>query len=102
VSMSVLLQQSRLWITKDGRELRLEEMEPSHRDNLLAYLRRRAKTLHFCSAGLLGVPMPDIDTMAYDMVSDALDREIYMDPAEWLEEQPLVIRLVQLAGEDNS
>lgn len=91
-----IVRQGKVWITRDGRKFFVEEMEPEHRANLLAWLRRRARTLHFCVAGLSVSGMPNVDTAAYDMVSDALDREIDMDPEKWLEEQPLVRRLVEL------
>lgn len=95
-----VLRQDKIWIAKDGRKLRLEEMEPGHRSNLLAYLRRRAPGLHLQNALRLStMPMPDIESMAYDTLSDGINRELDMPPERWLEEQPLVIRLAELAAE---
>ena len=97
-TFSTLLRQDKIWITQDGRRFQVEEMEPGHRANLLAFLRRRAAVLQLMGTVDLvaHVRMPNEDTMAYDSVSDAINREIDMDPGRWLEEQPLMRRLVEL------
>lgn len=95
-----ILQQDEVWVTADGRELRLEEMDAGHRSNLIPFLRGNARTLQAAAreAFYATTPDPYFDDLS-DGVANALARmEAYFDtPAEeWLEWTPLMRRLVAL------
>lgn len=94
------LHQDRGWITKDGTRLTLDAMEPSHRANLLRWLRRRASALELRDAlAVLRGPFSAQGEMAMDFEEDMLDaREA--DPAGWLEGTKLVTRLRGMVAAD--
>lgn len=94
------LHQPTWWTPRDAEPITLDEMEPSHRRNLLHYLRARAHSLvgaHIVEsiriiAGFNG-------DMAIEMAEHALEAEfeqIVTDPVAWLEQTPLVARLREL------
>lgn len=94
------LDQSTWWTPRDAEPITLDEMMPSHRANLLRFLRARAHMLggwHIAEslrilAGFRG-------EMATTMVEDALEAEferIVDDPVAWLEHTPLITRLREL------
>jgi hypothetical protein len=97
-----LLAQDEIWHPKNANPIRLQAMAPSHRRNLLAWLRRRAPRLKESTAwSYLTGPGP-----SGDMACDAFDRELdeldAQDPQAWLAEQPLVIRLANLIAADRA
>jgi hypothetical protein len=87
--------QAETWTTRDGRTLRLEEMAPGHRENLLRYLRRNIKGLRFKLELYWLVQVANHD--GGDMAHDALEREAHFvsfaQPDELLDSLPLVKRL---------
>jgi hypothetical protein len=87
--------QAETWTTRDGRTLRLEEMAPGHRENLLRYLRRNIKGLRFKLELYWLVQVANHD--GGDMAHDALEREehfvSFAKPDELLDSLPLVKRL---------
>ena len=92
-----LLDQDRIWITNDRMPLPLTEMDPSHRRNTLAFLRRRARYLMrayvWCEIrGVMQFGAPPDD--------DGFENAVYDDPAQWLERRPLVIELARLVRRD--
>lgn len=84
-----LLDQDKIWLTADRMPIALVEMDAQHRRNTLAMLRRRAEYLRrayvWCAL------------RARDLIPD---REIYDDPAAWLERRPLVKELARLVDLD--
>lgn len=114
------LMQAEYWVTKDGRQLRLMDMEPGHRRNLLRFLRRRAastkarydaalsnaivSTSHTV-IGVMGgqdIEVPVHDDEMSDAVSDMFDRQLNTPPAVWLESLPLVRELARLVAMDET
>lgn len=91
-----------IWTMLDGTKIALEDMDYDHKKNVLALLRRRAPTLKFQydMKLLTETPMPNPDTIAYDMVERALDEEWEIPPEVWIEDHPYVVRLKELIEED--
>ena len=100
-----IIEQDEIWITRDGRVLRLEDMEPSHRRNTLRMLERRADSYNILAFRryfmfpLGGGPSGD---MANDAFDQAMDEFIEEHPRDWLSKQPLVRRLRALVEDDNA
>lgn len=88
-----LLAQDREWWTAVGARVLLDEMGPRHKRNLLAMLRRKSPRYH------LSYSMSPVFANAPDEVIDDLERQ---DPVEWINEQPLVRRLVALIAADEA
>lgn len=104
VSMMRLLEQNVWWRPKGAEPIKLKAMEPSHRYHLLNWLRRNA--VRFKNAadwGMVGSmtgPMGPGGDMAMDAVERIADEMFETSPADWIEQQPLVIRLRKLVGRD--
>jgi hypothetical protein len=94
------LMQDQTWTTQDGETLKLEDMTPSHRRNLLAFLERRARRLldryiwNLCSGP---EPIGDAAVALFESMLEAIE---VRDPIEWLNETVFVKRLRQLIAED--
>lgn len=96
------LHQDQVWITKDGHELRLADMEPRHRRNVLAMLRRNAARLKYEAMFRMAVgPRPRGDA-ACDAFDDAFAIQLEQLDGEWLERRPLVVELARLVAEDEA
>lgn len=91
--------QAEIWIDQTGRVWRLEEMASSHRQNLIAWLRRQAMSLRdLVALEFTTFPLPNGD-MATEAVMNDFDRMLSEDPIQWLESTPLYQRLVELESE---
>lgn len=93
MDLADLLGQDEVWQTRDRRLVPLEDLTRDQRAIVLRWLGARAEALQLAEEiEFLVMPMPDIDTVAHDMlmVGDPLP------PGEWLEEHPLVQRLREL------
>lgn len=96
-----LLVQDKIWVTREGRTLTLEEMEPRHRRNTLALLRRKAFGLnlryfirYFVGSG----PNGEVAQSTFERAADEfIDQKV----DEWIDEQPLVRRLAALVADDD-
>jgi hypothetical protein len=101
VGLLELLDQRVWWRPKDAEPLRLEEMEPSHRAHLLAFLRRNAgrykRGAEWSFLGSIGGHHGD---MAGDMLDSIMDELLETKPQNWIEQQPLVKRLRKLVKRD--
>lgn len=86
-----LLGQQVWWMTGDKNAVRLDDMSPRHRVNLLGFLRRNAMSYQ-TSEWLSGV-----FANAPDEIADAAAEE---DPQHWLGRQELVRRLKKLIRRD--
>jgi hypothetical protein len=94
------LHQGEMWVAQDGRALPLVDMDPDHRRNLLAWLRRNAKRLKWSEEMSLCLgPQPSGDA-ASDCFDAMLDRLAATPAAEWIEDLPLVARLRELVDAD--
>lgn len=94
-----LLDQNTIWITADRMPIKLVDMDPDHRRNTLAMLRRKAayqmKAYLFCEIRDLqrfGGPPDGYDETDYGMITDS--------PEAWIERRPLVIELARLVRKD--
>lgn len=105
------LENDREWVTGDGRTLKLEDMEPSHRANTLAWLERRLPFIWRCHVDteivrlFLGpephtdAGMDGMDESLRDLTEEQSGVLLRPEEAkEWFETQPLVKRLRALAG----
>ena len=93
------MEQDEVWITADRMPLKLEEMDPEHRRNTLAMLRRRATFLMraylYCEIEDIrerGAPQRPLDGTV----------EVYDSPEAWLERRPLVRALARLVRSDEA
>lgn len=95
------LDQTRVWTTRAGITMTLEEMDPGHRCNLMAMMERQAgqfKWRYEWSFGL-EVAMHDGGEMAHDALEGELSRIENTPAVEWMRETPLYRRLVELDEE---
>lgn len=99
-----IIEQDKIWITRDGRTLRVENMDPNHRKNTLRMLERHASGLHFRAfmryfvLPIGGRPNGEISNSVLDRAEQAF---LEKKPIDWLGEQLLVRRLRVLVDEDN-
>lgn len=78
------------WTTKDGRTMRIGDMDRSHRENLLAYLERHAVSAKNRYVWWLHMqPWPTSD-MALDRFAREVDAADEQDAVEWLNDLPFV------------
>lgn len=96
-----MLEQDRIWETQDGRRMALEEMESSHRRNVLAMLERRLSELYRDWLGEFldeGVTFEQLAQVGWVSRDPATGRYRPAGGSRWFEEQPLVLRLRALQG----
>jgi hypothetical protein len=92
-----LLDQDDAWVTREGQVILLDELDAERRSSLLAWLRVHAPAFKAAEeADLVSYGMPSGEA-AFDMVLGGIMQLIGMSPEEWIEEQPLVQRLVELS-----
>ena len=84
------LGQDQLWRDRDGVEHRIDDMAVTHRRDALAWLRGQAERLHADRA----VAIADTDDSFATSV--ALREHYAVEPAQWLDDQPLTRRLATL------
>lgn len=90
--MRQLLAQDLIWVDADGKTWALGFMTPTHRRNLLAWLRENAASIEFyLAAGELAVYKH-----APDEVVESWLAAMPADPLEWMNAQPLVLRLAAM------
>ena len=99
--MRDILEQDKVWVTRDNRAVKLTDMSPRHRRNVLEYLCRHASAYHtkYILRALLG-PQPTPGSMAEDAFEQAIDEIERTPPNVWLETKPLVARLRLLVEHD--
>jgi hypothetical protein len=96
-----VIDQAETWTDINGIEHRLADMEPRYCRNVAAFLMRRADEIAFRYGLMLArVPLPDMDTVAFDIVDADIGREteLFVDPAAWLADKPLLKALRERAG----
>lgn len=94
-----VLSQTEFWFTRDGRELRVDELSLRYKRSILAFLERRAPSL---LAGWVSRTL-DCASTASEHAADGLyrlaDEAMSKRPVTWLYEQPLAERLEALIRE---
>ena len=86
------LYQSKVWVDGAGRVHKIKKMDADHRANVIAYLRRAARTIALReSLKLLAIPDPS-DGVFWAVESTLAD---LANPQRWIEETPLMKALVQ-------
>lgn len=100
VSLLAVLDQREVWIDKDRNTVTLDDMSPRYARNLIAWLNRRADRILLAAQMRLSrdAAAPHGD-MAQDALDGALDNLLRANAEEWLEEQPLMQRLHEIAEE---
>lgn len=87
------LDQDEVW-GRPGERIKIEDLTPDHLDNIINYLRSRAMPLKFAyDYQSLSIPLPQGEA-DYDAVVN--DRGFEQPALEWLEETPLMRKLVEL------
>lgn len=94
--LTAILEQDEWWRTGDGMPIKLTTMDPEHRANTLAFLRRRADSLQIQHWWWLFGDAPD------DVFDEAHRLEIEEPAEEWLQRRPLVQELTRLVLLDGS
>lgn len=88
------LDQGEWWRTRDGRDIRVEDMTESHVRNLIAYLHRQARRFHTASVLRMGVsldgPLGPRGEMASYYAESEYDELCWQNPSEWLDETELL------------
>lgn len=115
-SLWFLLSQGYIWIGKHGEEYLVEEMRLSHCRNLINYLHRRAprlKRIHemkglveyleSCSRVVgtdiaTGRPVTEAEFFRSDRAEEDWERELWVDPIEWIDQFPLLRALRERVG----
>lgn len=94
-----LLNQDKVWIDRFERVHVLDEMDPKYRSNIIPFLRGNANALQRAAeAEYYGSALASVHDPS-DGVADAMDEMegSFLAPAEeWLEQTPLMRRLVAL------
>lgn len=105
----VILEQRELW-HRDRTPIRLEEMDDTHRRNLLAWIDRHAtKIVRLAWWGAvdywsteLGRPHGDWAYDALERTSEAETDQMNEDPVGWLHDTPFYRRLAELVAADGT
>lgn len=81
-----ILNQTEIWVDASGDILNIEDMEESHKINLMNWLVRNAAILEIEDAiSLIHSPLtPHVDTVAHDDFSNYLDGRIAEGAEEWM------------------
>lgn len=99
-----VLDQNEYWWTADGRALKLDEMTPGHRGNLINWLEQRALILLIQYQVEYGsgpfAPNGDMATLAFDRWLDEEFMKWHERPVEWLQQTPFYQRLRWLIEQD--
>lgn len=99
-----LLHQTQWWNAESGR-VRLDDMQDSHRANLLGWLDVRAAQIADVASWYwvaeLGRPHGGMATMALEDIAEEEWNEIHADPLAWLRATPFYRRLLELRDRDH-
>jgi hypothetical protein len=98
-SILYLLWQDEIWVTRDGTQLRVEEMDASHAQNVVNLLERRAPQLLNGSIwAAIGGPQPSGDGACDEFEAGIAEAERMLEAGqaeEWLWEHPLLQALIK-------
>lgn len=101
-SLLQTLEQTEYWYGQDGFPYRLTEMEQSHRINVLAFLRRRARNIyerHQWAELKVMETAPDDVFAGWEAENE---RRLNSDPVEWLNSMPLMQELERLVKAEDT
>src|SRR4051812_28202373 len=83
-----------VWVDGTGREWLLGDMRHEHVERVIAFLRRRARSLKELEIRRMWTDLQGPFAPGGDMACDAFDRELDwlygVDPMEWLDGAPIV------------
>lgn len=97
-----IIEQDKIWITRDGQTLCVEDMGLIHKKNVLRMLRSHAARLNMWQfTRYFGGDGPNGE-VAQSCFEREMDTFIHQDLDEWFAEQPLVRRLRTLIDDDNA
>lgn len=84
-----LLDQTEVWVNREGEEIRVDEIDARYAANICRFLERRAVGIffHYNLDRLVRLPM-DMGEEAERSVLDHMDEQS-RDPVGWLREKPL-------------
>lgn len=101
-----LLDQTDVWVTKDGRTIALPDLEDSHRSNLVAWLERNAGRLSRIAEGRAWIASTSVEMHHGGDVPDGVFSAMsswesdaqwaVTDPLGWLRSKPLYRALTDL------
>jgi hypothetical protein len=103
MSIIDLLDQEEIWVDGQGVEHQITDMEPRYCANVVRFLLRQAEAIALAEdMAFLSVPMPDVDTVAFDSVMfDPDDPHKTKNPQAWLMDHPLLHALSARAEADS-
>ena len=95
------LHQTKFWTDGDGNTMRVRDMSPSHRLNLLNWIERNAGTLRRseCNAAW-NLSIMFNGEMALDSIDHEIDRLEGMDDEVYVDQLPFVIKLRKRVAKD--
>lgn len=96
------LEQEEMWYGEDGFPYHIEDMEQSHRINVVNFLKRRAQNIylrHQYAEMCMISRAPDDVQMAYEA---KMRRLLDDDPVEWLMRRPLMQALQRAISRHNT
>lgn len=86
-----LMYQDVWWVTADLRKLRIADMDPRHRDNLIPFLVRNERLYNMQAAMSAAASFRGHDSDAADWAFDQMLDEL--ERPDWLESTPLMRKL---------
>lgn len=92
------------WTTRKGETIKLEDLDPTHRRNIIAMLRREAKHLRWQIAdrALLDAAFHDGGDAAQDALDRIADDATWSPAVEVIDGTPLMRRLLELEQGEQS
>lgn len=101
-SLHEVLDQEVMWYGQDGFPYKVAEMEQSHRINVQAFLRRRAKNIYLRHQWLEFHFMQDAPEDVFNAWMRENERTLNSDPEEWLNRTPFMQALERAIKNDNT
>lgn len=98
-SLRERLSQDEVWTDAFGKTRPLEDLTPSHVQNLMGWLEKRARQIHDGACGEYVFATPPTADMASYYFEQEQAEVFETSPQKWLAGQPLMVRLTELATE---
>lgn len=90
------LYQTSVWVDAAGVEHDIDTMDPDYRSNVIGFLRRNARALQDRAFVRFRQSFPDDPSDGVAAAMDQICAELEQDPAEWIDQTPLMQRLLEL------
>lgn len=97
-----ILEQEEMWYGQDGFPYRIEDMEQSHRINVVNFLKRRAQNIYLRHQWAEFMQMYHAPQDVFDSWMSANMYTINDDPEEWLMRRPLIQALQRAIAKHNT